>query len=206
MISLSYPHSVLWGQPDAPRSSWTHIYGSCCVAFLSQHCARLGCDNCVTCWLDVTLICDWHKMSPELWAHVHPPQTTGLELNVWVCLWALGHLQSTAAGWEVVAGVLMCPPVTRISSLLWVCDICEELIWRWRLLHFSMGPSDKCSLSFSVMFIPYINGTTLLALKMASSAVLSSGGSMWNAGCSQHGESSHSKNAVITFWGAQERT
>ena len=74
------------------------------------------------------------------------------------------------------------------------------------MLHFSMGPSDKCSLSFSVMFIPYINGTTLLALKMASSAVLSSGGSMWNAGCSQHGESSHSKNAVITFWGAQERT
>lgn len=57
-----------------------------------------------------------------------------------------------------------------------------------------------------VTFIPYINGTTLLALKIVSSAVLSSGGSMWNAGCGQHGESSHSRNAVITSWGAQERT
>ena len=152
MISLWYPHSGLWGQPEAPRSSWTHIHGSCCVTFLSQHCARLGCDNYVTCWLDVTLICDWHKMNSGLWALVHPPSTIGLELNVWICLWALDHLQSTAAGQEVVAGVLMCPLVTRIPSLLWVCDICEELIWRWWLPHFSMGPSDKCSLSLTIIW------------------------------------------------------
>ena len=57
-----------------------------------------------------------------------------------------------------------------------------------------------------VTFIPYINGTTLLALKIVSSAVLSSSGGMWNAGCVQHGESSHCRNAVITSWGAQERT
>ena len=100
-------------------------------------------------WLSFVTDTRWIQGSGLLSIHHQP---LGFELNVWVCLWALDHLQSTAAGQEVVAGVLMCPLVTRIPSLLWVCDICEELIWRWWLPHFSMGPSDKCSLSFTIIW------------------------------------------------------
>lgn len=158
-------------------------------------------------WLSFVTDPRWVQGSGLLSIHHQP----GLS---WMCesvYGALDHLQSTAAGWEVVAGVLLCPPVTRIPSFCESVTFVKNsyggdgcLISPWALLinvlfHFqsfgwchvhSLHKWDHSSCSKD----------SILSCCPLLVAVCG------NAGCGQHGESSHSRNAVITSWGAQERT